>query len=74
MHAPTDRFYSYASKPGEKTAKAYLALGGWTASISGNIFGFTAPFESEDMSWNFNPMGGSVACYSRVGLLRLYAR
>ena len=45
-------------KPGEKTAKAYFGARGWTASISGNIFGFTAPFESEDMSWNFNPMAG----------------
>lgn len=45
-------------KPGEKTAKAYFGARGWTASISGNIFGFTAPLESEDMSWNFNPMAG----------------
>lgn len=45
-------------KPGEKTAKAYFGARGWTASISGNIFGFTAPLISEDMSWNFNPMAG----------------
>ena len=45
-------------KPGEKTAKAYFGARGWTASISGNIFGLTAPLESEDMSWNFNPMAG----------------
>jgi alpha-L-fucosidase 2 len=45
-------------KPGEKTAKAYFGARGWTASISGNIFGFTTPLESEDMSWNFNPMAG----------------
>ena len=45
-------------KPGEKTAKAYFGARGWTASISGNIFGFTAPLESEDMSWNYNPMAG----------------
>lgn len=45
-------------KPGEKTAQAYFGARGWTASISGNIFGFTAPLESEDMSWNFNPMAG----------------
>ena len=30
-------------KPGEKTAKAYFNARGWTASISANIFGFTAP-------------------------------
>lgn len=45
-------------KPGEKTAKAYFGTRGWTASISANIFGFTTPLESEDMSWNFNPMAG----------------
>ena len=45
-------------KPGEKTAQAYFNARGWTASISGNIFGFTAPLTSEDMSWNFNPMAG----------------
>ena len=45
-------------KPGEKTAKAYFGARGWTASISANIFGFTAPLESQDMSWNFNPMAG----------------
>ena len=45
-------------KPGERTAKAYFGARGWTASISGNIFGFTSPLDSEDMSWNFNPMAG----------------
>ena len=45
-------------KPGEKTAQAYFGARGWTASISGNIFGFTTPLESRDMSWNFNPMAG----------------
>ena len=45
-------------KPGEKTAQAYFGARGWTASISANIFGFTAPLSSEMMSWNFNPMAG----------------
>ncbi len=45
-------------KPGEKTAQAYFGARGWTTSISGNIFGFTTPLESEKMSWNFNPMAG----------------
>lgn len=45
-------------KPGEKTAQAYFAARGWTASISANIFGFTAPLSSEVMAWNFNPMAG----------------
>ena len=45
-------------KPGEKTAKAYFNARGWTASISANIFGFTAPLSSEQMEWNFNPMAG----------------
>mgnify|MGYP000549026874 FL=1 len=45
-------------KPGEKTAQSYFGTRGWTASISANIFGFTTPLESQDMSWNFNPMAG----------------
>ena len=45
-------------KPGEEIAKAYFNARGWTASISANIFGFTSPLSSEDMSWNFNPMAG----------------
>lgn len=45
-------------KPGEATAKAYFGARGWTASVSGNIFGFTTPLASEDMSWNFCPMAG----------------
>ena len=45
-------------KPGEKTARAYFGARGWTASISGNIFGFTAPLSSNMMSWNLNPTAG----------------
>lgn len=45
-------------KPGEKTAQAYFAARGWTASISANIFGFTSPLSSEIMAWNFNPIAG----------------
>lgn len=55
---PLVDFIETLVKPGEKTAKAYFGASGWTASISGNIFGFTAPLESKDMSWNFNPMAG----------------
>ena len=43
---------------GRRTAKAYYGSDGWTASISGNIFGFTAPLSSEDMSWNLCPVAG----------------
>ena len=45
-------------KPGEVTAKSYFGARGWTASISANIFGFTAPLSSENMSWNFSPVAG----------------
>lgn len=45
-------------KPGERTAKSYFGSRGWTASISSNIFGFTAPLSSNNMSWNLNPMAG----------------
>ena len=30
-------------KPGERTARAYYGARGWTAEVSTNIFGFTAP-------------------------------
>lgn len=55
---PLINFIRTLIKPGEKTAQAYFGARGWTASISGNIFGFTSPLSSEDMSWNFNPMAG----------------
>lgn len=45
-------------KPGEKTAQAYYGARGWTAAISANPFGFTAPLNSGDMSWNYNPSAG----------------
>jgi alpha-L-fucosidase 2 len=45
-------------EPGTRTAQAYFGARGWTAAISGNIFGFTAPVTDHDMSWNFNPMAG----------------
>ena len=45
-------------KPGEVTAKAYFGTRGWTTSVSANIFGFTSPLSSEDMSWNFSPFAG----------------
>lgn len=44
--------------PGSVTAASYYGARGWTASISSNIFGFTAPLSSQDMSWNLSPMAG----------------
>lgn len=55
---PLIDFIKTLVKPGAVTAKSYFGARGWTASISGNPFGFTTPLESEDMSWNFNPMAG----------------
>lgn len=46
-------------KPGETTARAYYGARGWTAAISANIFGFTAPLDSRDMTWNYNPSAGA---------------
>ncbi len=45
-------------KPGEKTAQAYYQARGWTAEVSTNIFGFTAPLNSTSMDWNYNPTAG----------------
>ncbi len=44
--------------PGQATAKSYYNARGWTAAISGNIYGFTAPLSSGAMSWNYNPVAG----------------
>ena len=55
---PLIDFIRLLQKPGEKTAQAYFGARGWAASISANIFGFTAPLSSKDMSWNLNPMAG----------------
>ena len=56
---PLTDFIRMLEKPGEVTAKAYWGARGWAAGISGNIFGFTAPLESTDMSWNYNPVAAS---------------
>lgn len=45
-------------KPGQLTARDYYGARGWTAEVSTNIFGFTAPLDSRDMSWNYNPTAG----------------
>lgn len=55
---PLFDFIQTQVKPGEKTAKAYFGTRGWTTSVSSNIFGFTSPLASEDMSWNFSPFAG----------------
>lgn len=55
---PFTDFIRTLEKPGTITAKSYFGTRGWTASISANIFGFTTPLASQDMSWNFNPMAG----------------
>lgn len=56
---PLTDFIRLLEKPGERTAKAYWGARGWAAGISANIFGFTAPLEGADMSWNYNPMAAS---------------
>ena len=45
-------------KPGAVTARDYYGARGWTASISANPFGFTAPLRDRDMSWNLSPVAG----------------
>lgn len=54
-------FFEYVRslvKPGERVARSYYGARGWTASISGNPFGFASPLSSEDMIWNLCPMAG----------------
>lgn len=55
---PLVAFIKGLVKPGAVTAKSYFGTRGWTTSVSGNIFGFTTPLASEDMSWNFSPVAG----------------
>ena len=45
-------------KSGAVTARSYYGARGWTASISANPFGFTAPLRDRDMSWNLSPVAG----------------
>ncbi len=56
---PLTDFIRLLEKPGRVTAKNYWGARGWAAGISANIFGFTAPLESADMSWNYNPVAAS---------------
>lgn len=54
-------FFEYVRSlvgPGERVARSYYGACGWTASISGNPFGFASPLTSEDMTWNLCPMAG----------------
>ena len=44
--------------PGERVARSYYGARGWTASISGNPFGFASPLADEEMTWNLCPMAG----------------
>ena len=55
---PLFAFIKTLIKPGEMTARSYFGTRGWTTSVSANIFGFTSPLASEDMSWNFSPFAG----------------
>ena len=49
---PMETFIRTLEKPGSRTAESYFGKGGWTASISANPFGFTAPFARVSMISN----------------------
>lgn len=54
-------FFEYVRSlvgPGERVARSYYGARGWTASISGNPFGFASPLADEEMTWNLCPMAG----------------
>lgn len=55
---PLFTFIKTLIKSGEVTTRSYFGTRGWTTSVSANIFGFTSPLASEDMSWNFSPFAG----------------
>ncbi len=57
---PFSDFVKSLRKPGEITANSYFGTeGGWTASISANPFGFSAPLSDKEMSWNYIPTAGA---------------
>lgn len=56
--APLFEYVRSLVRPGERVARSYYGARGWTASISGNPFGFASPLSSEDMTWNLCPMAG----------------
>lgn len=45
-------------EPGQRTAKAMYDARGWTTNISTNIYGFTAPSKSQDVTWNLAAING----------------
>ena len=55
---PLTDYIRTLEKPGRRVAQSYFGAGGWTASISSNIFGFASPLSSRDMSWNLIPVAG----------------
>lgn len=56
---PLTTYIRLLEMPGKRTARAYWNARGWAAGISSNIFGFTAPLEGMDMTWNYNPVASS---------------
>lgn len=57
---PFSDFVRSLQKPGTITASSYFGTnGGWTASISANPFGFTAPLIDKNMAWNYIPTAGA---------------
>lgn len=55
---PFADYVQMLEKPGAVTAASYFGARGWTASISSNAFGFTAPLSFREMIWNLSPMAG----------------
>lgn len=56
--APLTDYVRSIVVPGRRTATDYYGARGWTAGISTNVFGFTAPLASGQMEWNYNPSAG----------------
>ena len=46
-------------EPGRETAQAYWNARGWAASISANVFGFSAPSQNPAIQCNYNPGAAS---------------
>lgn len=58
MYMAFDRLYTQPGETWRKDSASLFNARGWTASISANIFGFTAPLSSKYMTWNLIPTAG----------------
>ncbi len=55
---PLGDYIRSLEKSGARVAKAYYGARGWTTGVCSNIYGYTSPDVSDQMSWNLATMDG----------------